>query len=131
VDSGDNWHGETLPADGHSCRFDLAAYDAGMWGRFLNRIPAAETARIFGTKNELPNYPARYNIAPTDGVLAVRYNPDKRERSLDLLRWGLVRLFAKDLSAGARAINARAETSSVSSLPERTIPWSTPSCRGS
>jgi putative SOS response-associated peptidase YedK len=81
-----------------------------MCGRFLNRIPAAETARSFGTTNEMPNYPARYNIAPTDGVLAVRSNPKTGERSLDVLRWGLVPHFAKDLTAGARAINARAET---------------------
>ena len=47
-----------------------------MCGRFLNRTPAAETARIFGTTNPVPNYPARYNLAPTEGVLAVRFNPD-------------------------------------------------------
>jgi putative SOS response-associated peptidase YedK len=81
-----------------------------MCGRFLNRIPAAETARIFGTTNPVPNYPARFNIAPTDGVLAVRFNAKTGERSLDVLRWGLVPHFAKDLSFGARCINARAET---------------------
>jgi putative SOS response-associated peptidase YedK len=61
-----------------------------MCGRFLNRIPAAETARIFGTTNPVPNYPARYNVAPTQDVLAVRFNPKTHERSLDVLRWGLV-----------------------------------------
>jgi hypothetical protein len=35
-----------------------------MCGRFLNKLPAAEIARIFRTSNPLPNYPARYNIAP-------------------------------------------------------------------
>jgi putative SOS response-associated peptidase YedK len=80
-----------------------------MCGRFLNRIPAAETARIFGTRNALPNYPARYNIAPTQAVLAVRLNPETRERSLDVLRWGLVPHWSKDLSVGAKLINARAE----------------------
>jgi hypothetical protein len=34
-----------------------------MCGRFLNKLPAAEIARMFGTKNALPNYPARFNIA--------------------------------------------------------------------
>jgi putative SOS response-associated peptidase YedK len=81
-----------------------------MCGRFLNKLPAAETARIFRTRNPLPNYPARYNIAPTQPVLAVRYNAETRERSLDALRWGLVPHWAKDISFGARAINARAET---------------------
>jgi len=81
-----------------------------MCGRFLNRIPAAETARIFGTKNALPNYPARFNIAPTQGVLTVRFNPETHERSLNVLRWGLVPLWASNLAFGNRCINARSET---------------------
>jgi hypothetical protein len=36
-----------------------------MCRRFLSKLPAAEVARLFGTRNPLPNYPARYNIAPT------------------------------------------------------------------
>jgi SOS response associated peptidase (SRAP) len=81
-----------------------------MCGRFLNKLPAAEIARIFGTKNALSNYPARFNIAPTDPVLVVRFNQKTNERSLDALRWGLVPHWAKDLKFGARCINARAET---------------------
>jgi putative SOS response-associated peptidase YedK len=86
-----------------------------MCGRFLNKLPAAEIARIFGTRNPLPNYPARFNIAPTDPVLTVRFNPETKERSLDALRWGLVPYRAKDLKIGARMINARAET--VATMP--------------
>ena len=81
-----------------------------MCGRFLNRTPASETARIFGTTNALPNWPARCNIAPTQGVLTVRFNPETHERSLEALRWGLAPLWAMDLAFGARCINARAET---------------------
>jgi putative SOS response-associated peptidase YedK len=81
-----------------------------MCGRFLNKLPVAEIARLFATRNPVPNYPARYNLAPTEPVLAVRYNPETRERALDPLRWGLVPHWAKDLSFGARCINARAET---------------------
>jgi putative SOS response-associated peptidase YedK len=77
-----------------------------MCGRFLNKLPAAEIACIFGTKNALPNYPARFNIAPTDPVLGVRFNPKTNERTLDALRWGLVPHWAKDLKFGARCINA-------------------------
>ncbi|MBV9587578.1 MAG: SOS response-associated peptidase, partial [Alphaproteobacteria bacterium] len=57
-----------------------------------------------------PNAPARYNAAPTDTLAVVRFNPKTRERSLDLLRWGLVPLWAKDISFGVRCINARAES---------------------
>lgn len=85
-----------------------------MCGRFLNSLPAAEMARLFRTKNPLPNWPARYNIAPTQPIPIVRFNTETKERSLDLLRWGLVPHWAKDLSFGARCINARAETISTS-----------------
>jgi putative SOS response-associated peptidase YedK len=81
-----------------------------MCGRFLNKLPPAEIARLFATRNVAPNYPARFNIAPTDPVLAVRVHPRTGERSLDALRWGLVPHWAKDLSGGAKLINARAET---------------------
>ena len=100
-------------------RLDRTAFAADisgvMCGRFLNKLPPEEIARWFATKNVAPNYPARFNIAPTDQVLAVRFDHKKGERSLDALRWGLVPHFAKDLSSGARFINARAET--VASLP--------------
>lgn len=81
-----------------------------MCGRFFSTLPVEELARIFGTSNPLPNYPARYNVAPTQPVLAVRFNPATGQRSLDPLRWGLVPHWAKDLSIGARCINARAES---------------------
>jgi putative SOS response-associated peptidase YedK len=81
-----------------------------MCGRFLNRLPVTETAQIFGTVGAVPNWPPRYNLAPTQPVLAVRFNPEARERSLDVLRWGLVPIWAKELAFGAKCINAKAET---------------------
>src|SRR5690348_15834772 len=81
-----------------------------MCGRYqLSRSPE-EIAKWFGTKNPVPNYPARYNIAPTDPVLAVRFNRKTGERTLDHLHWGLIPHWAKDLKIGARTINARAES---------------------
>jgi putative SOS response-associated peptidase YedK len=68
-----------------------------MCGRYLNKLPVAEIARIFGTSNPLPSYPERFNIAPTDPVLTVRFNLETKERSLDPLRWGLVLRWGKDL----------------------------------
>ena len=55
-----------------------------------------------------------YNVAPTDPVPAVlvRRNRETGEdvRLLRVVRWGLVPSWAKDLSGGARMINARLET---------------------
>jgi putative SOS response-associated peptidase YedK len=50
-----------------------------------------------------------YNDAPTDTLPVVRLDRDGR-RSLNLLRWGLVPWWAKDIKIGARCINAMAET---------------------
>lgn len=81
-----------------------------MCGRFVSTTPAAAMRKIFGTVNPLPDNPARYNIAPTSQVLAVRRNPATGERSLDLLQWGLIPHWAKDVKGAAQMINARAET---------------------
>ncbi|GHF54625.1 DUF159 family protein [Streptomyces mashuensis] len=55
-----------------------------------------------------------WNVAPTDDVWSVLDRADRRtgevERRLRPLRWGLVPSWAKDLAAGAKMINARAET---------------------
>jgi putative SOS response-associated peptidase YedK len=81
-----------------------------MCGRFVQKTPFGEIRVLFSTANAVPNAPARYNAAPTQDLAVVRYNPQTRLRSLDLLRWGLVPLWAKDRSFGPKCINARGET---------------------
>jgi len=53
------------------------------------------------------HWPKRYNVAPTQDVLAAR---NDQSREIVPLRWGLVPFWAKDLSIGQTMINARAET---------------------
>ena len=48
-------------------------------------------------------------MAPTDPLPVVRYNAKAGERSLDMLRWGLVPFWAKDIKVGFANINAKAE----------------------
>ncbi len=79
-----------------------------MCGRYSITTPSEALRRIFGFV-EQPNLQARYNVAPTQQVPAVRLGDDG-ERHLSLLRWGLVPFWAKDLAIGSRMINARAET---------------------
>jgi putative SOS response-associated peptidase YedK len=69
-----------------------------------------EIARWFATRNATPNSRQRYNVAPTQDILAVRFNPETKERILDALRWGLVPYWAKDIKIGYSLINAKAET---------------------
>jgi putative SOS response-associated peptidase YedK len=55
----------------------------------------------------------RFNIAPTEQVLAIV--APRGEREARLLRWGLIPHWAKDTKGAARMINARVET--VASKP--------------
>jgi putative SOS response-associated peptidase YedK len=50
----------------------------------------------------------RFNVAPTQDVPAIVQ--DRRGRRSELLRWGLVPRWAKQLNTGLTMINARAET---------------------
>jgi putative SOS response-associated peptidase YedK len=81
-----------------------------MCGRFVQKTPLGEIQVLFETTNPVPNMAPRYNAAPTDSLAVVRFNPQTRSRALDLLRWGLVPLWAKDLAFGPKCINARSET---------------------
>jgi putative SOS response-associated peptidase YedK len=57
-----------------------------------------------------PNFAPSYNVAPTDTLPIVRYDAKAGSRSLDLMRWGLIPYWAKDIKIGFSTINAMAET---------------------
>ena len=52
----------------------------------------------------------RYNIAPTQNILAILAGERPGRSTLDQLRWGLIPSWSQDLAIGSRMINARAET---------------------
>jgi putative SOS response-associated peptidase YedK len=58
-----------------------------------------------------PNFAASWNVAPTDPLPIVRFDPRAHERSLDIARWGLIPYWAKDIKIGYSTFNARAERS--------------------
>ncbi len=82
-----------------------------MCGRFALTTPQSavvehfNAAPVVGLAEDGP----RYNICPTQGVLAIRLD-EAGERALDRLRWGFVPRWAKSMSDGPLLINARAET---------------------
>jgi putative SOS response-associated peptidase YedK len=80
-----------------------------MCGRFAFYSPHEAVVRLFGLPDDTPEVEPHYNIAPTTFVPAVREDVAATRR-LALLYWGLVPAWAKDKAAGARMINARAET---------------------
>src|SRR5258706_1998423 len=82
-----------------------------MCGRYRRTTREEELARIY--RIPIPchhDLPISYNIAPSQEALAIRFNTETKQRSLDRLRWGLVPYWAKDEKIGFRTINARAET---------------------
>jgi putative SOS response-associated peptidase YedK len=84
-----------------------------MCGRYGVYHTGAELAERFleaqpGLFAEVEEVPARYNAAPTDTMPVIRSRDGSRV--LEMMRWGLVPYWSKDLSGGARMINARAET---------------------
>jgi len=80
-----------------------------MCGRFTLIDPEQALTVQFNLPGT-PGLKPRYNIAPTQPVVAVRLAPDGGDREATLLTWGLVPFWARDPAIGARMINARAET---------------------
>jgi putative SOS response-associated peptidase YedK len=82
-------------------------FDA-MCGRFTLQTSAEKLVQIFAL-SRLPEWSARFNIAPTQEILAIRAGPDQ-SRDAAPVRWGLVPSWAKDTKIGHKMINARSET---------------------
>lgn len=81
-----------------------------MCGRFVFAV-SPEWIRERFQVPFVPEVPPRYNVAPTDPILAVRVlSEDPTRREAVFLRWGLVPAWAQEPTIGARMINARAET---------------------
>lgn len=85
-----------------------------MCGRYVSVSSLDELASCFGVDEvvaDADEAPPRYNVAPTQPVLAVAASRNGESRRLGVLRWGLVPHWASDPKVGgARMINARAET---------------------
>ena len=87
-----------------------------MCGRYASFLPPDLIARLFGTKNPLPNLKPTWNMAPAMDAPVVRRHPESGDRHLDLLTWGFVPAFTKVLKEARRPVNARAETVATSGM---------------
>ena len=56
-----------------------------------------------------PNIAPSWNVAPTDPLPIVHYDAKADTRDLEVMRWGLIPYWAKDIKIGFSTINARAE----------------------
>ncbi len=80
-----------------------------MCGRFALYADSETLARHFQCPLPFAVAP-RYNVAPGQPILALKYNRDTRQHEWTHFQWGLVPAWASDPSIGNRMINARSET---------------------
>lgn len=85
-----------------------------MCGRFVSARKRLELLEEFGVLRDRVSEELApdYNVAPTKQIYAVTSSKEG-ERELRTVRWGLIPVWAKDISGGAKMINARAETVAV------------------
>ncbi|MCZ7660774.1 MAG: SOS response-associated peptidase [Xanthobacteraceae bacterium] len=78
-----------------------------MCGRYVITSPPEVLRALFGYP-EQPNFPPRYNVAPTQPVPVVRFSEGRRQFAL--VRWGLIPSWVKDPRGFTLLINARGES---------------------
>lgn len=78
-----------------------------MCGRFVITSAPAALRQLFGYI-EQPNFPPRYNVAPTQPIPVVLI--ENGARHFRLMRWGLLPGWVKDPKGFTLLINARSET---------------------
>jgi hypothetical protein len=78
-----------------------------MCGRYVITSPPAAIRALFGY-GEQPNFPPRYNVAPTQPIPMVRLAEGKR--SFALMRWGFIPAWVDDPKNFSLLINARGES---------------------
>jgi putative SOS response-associated peptidase YedK len=89
-----------------------------MCGRFALTATADQTAAFLGI-GEIEEFPARYNIAPTQPILMVLAGPPQPpgsnlpDRQAMLVRWGLIPSWVKDTRAFPLLFNARSEEAAI------------------
>ena len=87
-----------------------------MCGRYASKTPADAITARFVVGGGLPPLAPSWNIAPGQEAPVIRRHPQTGARHLDLLRWGLVPHWTRDLKGARRPINARAETAAGSAF---------------
>ncbi len=81
-----------------------------MCGRLRLENDYSETKIAWNPKaHRALNYLQRFNGAPTQDFPILRYDPEVEERTLALMRWGLIPAWAKDDKIGYSTFNARSE----------------------
>jgi putative SOS response-associated peptidase YedK len=83
-----------------------------MCGRYTLASGPEIIAGVFGVQAP-PTLPERFNISPSQLVLAVREKSGSHQRELVALKWGLVPFWADHPEIGNQMANARSETAAM------------------
>jgi putative SOS response-associated peptidase YedK len=78
-----------------------------MCARYVITSTPAVIRALFGY-DEHPNFPPRYNVAPSQPIPVVRFANGKRQFAL--MRWGLIPAWVKDPKKFSLPVNARGES---------------------
>ncbi len=79
-----------------------------MCGRFTLATDLTTLKGVFYLNNNIFDYIPRYNIAPSQIILAVTGGPDSRRANR--MRWGLIPRWSRETKTSYKMFNARAET---------------------
>ena len=76
----------------------------------MRPIPSNHFRKELARRYHIPipkglDLPISYNIAPSQKVLTIRFNPETGESSLDALQWGLAPYWANDPKMAYKTIN--------------------------
>ena len=97
-----------------------------MCGRYAITTAPEAIRRLFGYL-EQPNFPPRYNVAPTQPIPIVRMVDGTRQYAL--VRWGLIPAWVKDPRGFSLLVNARgwrlngAKNGSARHAERRPLDW--------
>lgn len=90
-----------------------------MCARYSLLTPIREVVTLFGARAADQESPARYNIAPSQGVPVVTLDQD--ERVLRFMRWGFLPSWAKEPNKSV--VNARSETALEKPFFKNAMRW--------
>jgi putative SOS response-associated peptidase YedK len=87
-----------------------------MCGRFAQKLPSHLLLDLYKVIPFKPNVKPNYNVAPTQTVMVVKADPEKKQREVELMKWGLVPSWSKTGKMDFSSINARSETVATSAV---------------
>jgi putative SOS response-associated peptidase YedK len=87
--------------------------------RLSSDVSQIKLVFLIPAERPTPNFPPSWNVAPTDTLPVVRHDTKAAQRSLDMLRWGLIPNWAKDIKVGFANINAAQDRDRETALRAR------------